>query len=309
MIKSFDSEIAVLVVIFIRPEQTRMLLNELEKVKPKRLYVVCDGPRNESDNLLSNEVKKMFEELSWNCEVRTNYRKENIGPGKCVSEGISWFFENEEMGIIFEDDILPSEDFFPFVSEMLKKYKDDDTIGNISGCNYQDGIKRGDGSYYFSALTHAWGWATWRRVWQDYRFDLQDQSEKIDFKNNKSYRPFRLYWQNILKMMLNGEINTWDYQFAFLNLIKGRVSVVPNSNLISNIGFNVSTTAYTNAKHPLARKQTLGSMKENIEPSVMEVNVDADIYEQKNELGNPGFFNFYVKKSKGLLYKLIKGEK
>ena len=34
----------------------------------------------------------------------------------------------------------------------------------ITGDNFQDGIVRGNGSYYFSKLTHVWGWATWKEL-------------------------------------------------------------------------------------------------------------------------------------------------
>lgn len=70
-------------------------------------------------------------------------------------------FENEEMGIILEDDCLPSQSFFWFCEELLERYKDDERIGHIGGCNFQKRIKRGNVDYYFSIYNYIWGWASW----------------------------------------------------------------------------------------------------------------------------------------------------
>ncbi len=97
---------------------------EIKKAKPKKLYIAGDGPRNKIEKKKTDEVRKfVLDNIDWDCKVKTLFRKKNLGCGKAVSQAITWFFKNEEMGIILEDDCLPSQSFFPFCEELLKKYK------------------------------------------------------------------------------------------------------------------------------------------------------------------------------------------
>ena len=102
------------------------------------------------------------------------FRNENLGCGKAVSEAITWFFDQEEEGIILEDDVLPHSDFFSYCEELLEKYRDTEQVGFISGRNNLYGDRVSDDSYFFSPINHVWGWATWRRTWKLYQFDIRN---------------------------------------------------------------------------------------------------------------------------------------
>lgn len=100
----------------------------IRRAKPPRLYIGSNGPRDYKEGE-KERVKRVSEyvlsNIDWNCEVKTLFRYKNLGCGRAVSEAITWFFENEEMGIILEDDCLQCLSFFWFCEELLKKYKDD----------------------------------------------------------------------------------------------------------------------------------------------------------------------------------------
>jgi len=154
----------VLFLIFKRLDTTKQVFEQIKKAKPPRLYIAADGPRD----YVEGEAEKVkaareyvLSNIDWNCEVKTLFREKNLGCGKAVSEAITWFFENEEQGIILEDDTVPSQSFFWFCEELLNRYKDEKKVWHIGGTNFQDGIIRGNGDYYFSALNHIWGWASW----------------------------------------------------------------------------------------------------------------------------------------------------
>jgi hypothetical protein len=246
----------ILFLIFNRPKETQLLFNAIREAKPKKLYVAADGPRNNGkDDLICKKTKDVLNQIDWDCELITLFRKENLGCGKAVSSAITWFFENEEEGIILEDDCLPSADFFRFTDEMLDRYRTDDRIGHICGCNFQEGIIRGEGDYYYSKLTHVWGWASWRRVWNKYDFSMNGLETAIeddflaaliDNKWNKN----ALY--NAFTSTKLGEIDTWDYQYMFLNQVNSHLSVIPNYNMISNIGFNADGTHTFDTNSPMS---------------------------------------------------------
>ena len=95
---------------------------------------------------------------------KLKFNNKNLGCKNSVIEAINWFFENEESGIILEEDCIPDISFFYYCAELLKKYKNHEkVIGCITGVNFQNGRKVSDSSYYFSKYNHYCGWATWKK--------------------------------------------------------------------------------------------------------------------------------------------------
>ena len=151
---------AVLFLIFNRLDTTKQVFEAIRQAKPPRLYIAADGARSSREG----EAEKVqavreyiIQNIDWECEVKTLFREQNLGCKYAVSGAIDWFFENEEMGIILEDDCLPSQSFFWFCEELLERYKDDMRVWHIGGSNFQNGIKRGDGDYYFSKYNTFFG--------------------------------------------------------------------------------------------------------------------------------------------------------
>jgi len=240
----FDTPILFL--IFNRPDTTQKVFNQIKLIKPKYLFVSADGVRinNPEDLILCKEARDVNSCIDWDCDIKTLFQVVNLGCGKAVSEAITWFFEQVEYGIILEDDCMPDLSFFPFCEDLLIKYKIDDKVMLIGGNNFQNGINRGEGSYYFSYYPHIWGWATWRRAWQHYDFEM----EKLEcFFNNGIHRIFdsnqeKRYWKNKLSKVKSGEIKTWDYQWCYSIWINSGFAITPNINLVINLGFRNSST-------------------------------------------------------------------
>lgn len=238
----------VLFLVFNRPDTTKQVFEAIRKAKPPRLYVAADGPReNKPGEAEKVEAVREYvmNNIDWECEVKTLFRDKNLGCKYAVSGAITWFFENEEMGIILEDDCLPSQSFFWFCEELLEMYKDDMRIGMISGDNFQKGIKRGEADYYFSVYNHIWGWASWANRWKNYDVNLNHikDSSFIDeiFENKQT----KNYWKAIFNDMKQHKIDTWDYQWTFTLWSKKQLTILPNVNLIKNIGFGVDATHTT----------------------------------------------------------------
>ena len=115
----------ILFIIFNRPDTTQKVFNEIKRIKPRRLFVNSDGPREgiKGDAEKCNAARDIIlQQVDWDCQLFTNFRERNSGCKIAVSSAIDWFFKNEERGIILEDDTLPGEDFFRFSEEMLDRY-------------------------------------------------------------------------------------------------------------------------------------------------------------------------------------------
>jgi hypothetical protein len=252
VVECFFMETPVLFLIFNRPETTESVFASIQKARPSALYIAADGPRENhpSDTELCERTRSVVGRIDWDCQVHKLFRKTNLGCRQAVSEAISWFFEHEEMGIILEDDCLPHASFFSFCSVMLERYKTDQRIAHIGGANFQDGIKRGTGDYYYSNLTHVWGWASWRRVWKNYDVSMSLWETFRSSGYLKQLFPdkkVQKHLTGLLDRTFSGRIDTWDFQLFFTNLINGGLSVIPNVNLVSNIGFA------PNATHPVKK--------------------------------------------------------
>lgn len=288
----------VLFLVFNRPDTTRQVFEAIREAKPPRLYIAADGPRSNKAGEAEKctEVRKIATAVDWPCQVRTLFRDQNLGCKMAVSGAITWFFEQEEQGIILEDDCLPNQSFFWFCEELLNKYKDDERIGHIGGSNFQNGIKRGDASYYFSIYSFIWGWASWANRWVKYNTNL-DQIEKPDFLYDmfKDKRT-RKYWHHIFDDMKQQKIDTWDYQWVFSLWYNNQLSIVPNVNLISNIGFGADATK-TKRINKLTNvdRIDLGITKH---PKNVIVDMEADAFISKTYFVNRKFYTRFWKRIK-----------
>jgi hypothetical protein len=273
---------AVLFLVFNRPDTTRQVFEAIRKAQPPRLYIAADGPRPDKaeEQEKCDEVRRIATAVDWECEVKTLFREKNLGCKMGVSGGIDWFFEQEEEGIILEDDVLPHPDFFTFCDNLLTRYAQDERVWVITGDNFQDGIKRGDGSYYFSRYNHVWGWASWRRAWKKADMDIRFWSE---WKNSSAWNDFwsdpvaKGYWEKIFDRMHRAEIDTWDYPWTASVWRHGGLTATPNVNLVSNIGFGSDSTHTASADSPLAGMSTK-SLGEIRHPSAVVQDIDADRY-------------------------------
>lgn len=279
----------ILFLVFNRPDTTKQVFDAIRKAKPIKLFVAADGPRldREGENEECEEVRKIATQIDWDCELTTLFREKNLGCGKAVSEAITWFFEHVEEGIILEDDCLPAESFFYYCTELLHKYRNDEKIMHIGSINFQNGRIRGDGDYYFSAITHVWGWATWKRAWKKYDFKMKNFSDNncIDILR-KYYKSNHItnYWHNIFQSVVQGKVDTWDYQWAYSILDNDGVCIVPNKNLVSNIGFGKDAT-HTNEESKIMSNLKTNEINNLKHPEKIIVSMKADIFTHEKVLG------------------------
>lgn len=236
----------ILLIAFNRPEKTKIVFQEIKKYKPEEFYFAVDGPRDLSTDDIQKceDVKKIADMIDWDCEIHTLFQKENLGVDPGMETAISWFFDNVEDGIILEDDCLPQQSFFKFSEILLDKYKNDPKVFMICGTNFQDGENRGTGSYYFSNYP-TWGYAMWKRSWKN--FDSKLNSFPV-FKKNKEIhlvlqdvKQIR-FWMKFFEKIYNKKFNFTDSRITYSMWKNKSVCIIPNKNLIKNIGFDADST-------------------------------------------------------------------
>lgn len=273
----------VLLIIFNRFDTTFQVLDSLRAARVPRLYIYSDGPRADKPgeaDLLMQVQQQVLNAVDWECSVTTFFQKENIGPRIALGNAISTFFEHEEEGIILEHDCVPNASFYTFCESLLEHYRDDERIMHISGDNFQFGRWRGEGSYYFSRITHIWGFATWRRAWKHYDVTMKGYPEFLRQQQLEKMFPHtreRRLWKDILDRIYSGDLQSWDYQWTFAVWQANGLAVLPNVNLVANVGFDASALNTTNPNHRLARMQT-GALGALVHPKIVEPNLKADTW-------------------------------
>jgi hypothetical protein len=272
----------ILFLIFNRPDTTEKVFEIIKKIKPEKLFVSADGPRpnKAGEKEKCDRTRKIIERVDWKCEVHKNFSDENRGCKKGVVKGINWFFKNVEEGIIIEDDCMLDDSFFPFVQQLLERYRNDERIMHIGAANFQDGKKRGEASYYYSKFCHVWGWATWRRAWKHYDVQIKSFSEfkeKQLIKNILPDKKMQNHWLKLFQTVYDNALDTWDFQWVYTVWEQKGISIIPNVNLVSNIGFGEEATHTRDSDHILA-ENTSGKLSELIHPEILEINEDADRY-------------------------------
>ena len=258
---SFDTPI--LLIFWKRADLVLQVIQALRPHAPAKIYLASDGPRSdvEGEAYVVQHVRSEVEKaIDWPCQIFRRYSDLNQGCRLGPANAISWLFEEEEEAIILEDDCVPGEDFLPFCSAMLEHFRGDERIWCISAANFQRGVWRGEGSYYFSRYSLTWAWATWRRCWKHVDLDLmswpsvRDHGGLLNLFENEDERQ---YWAAIWERMYSVAMPvTWDYQWNYACFINGGLSIVPNVNLVSNIGFGDAGTHCLDAQHPLANWAT-----------------------------------------------------
>jgi len=245
-------QIPIVLFFFKREVKTLLVLERISLMKPKKIYLISDGPRNEVEAERVLECRRKIEEaIYWDCEVIKNYAVENKGVYDRIALGAKWVLSMEDSAIFLEDDNLPELTFFKFCSEMLDMYKDDTRVLWICGTNYLQEYEPKDGSsYVFTKHMFPCGWASWSDKFSKYYDgDLllwNDPLIKKRIKSEYNYKPLMRQdvsnWDSESYRILNGnKPNSWDYQMSFTQRVHGLYAIVPKYNQISNIGVDIDS--------------------------------------------------------------------
>ncbi|HRR19649.1 MAG TPA: hypothetical protein P5332_11440 [Ignavibacteriales bacterium] len=283
-------ESPVLLIIFNRPNYTKVVFEALRRAKPSKLYVFADGPRkgNESDINNCKKSREIVQSLDWKCDVKYRFLDENLGCGWGPASAITWAFKEEDRLIILEDDCVPSLPFFNYCNYLLEKFLNDTRIWLISGRNDNTDSKFFKNvDYMFSHYGHSWGWATWKRVWIHFDIEMKSYPDFLKyggFTNSFfSEREGKLYNQVYERIYKDKTLSShiWDFQFGYSIISNGGLCIVPAKNLIENIGIEGTHSKGKNKYCNLKSHEDFAIINE---PKFVLANRKFDAYHFKNHI-------------------------
>lgn len=303
---SVNSPIAF--VFFNKNDTTKQVFCKIKENKPKKLYLISDGGRDDNEKHVVKELRDWVEsQIDWECNYEEIYADENMGCKNRIVSGISYVLNIEKSVIVIEDDCLPLDGFFEYMDNMLEMYKDNEQIYLVAGSNLVPAsMFKVKDAYTFNADPWIWGWGTWRRVWEKYDPDIIDWPK---FKNSKE-----LYYGQVDKKYYYEEeerfdsvyakkIDTWDYQLTFCVWKNRGLQIVPQYNLVENIGFGIDEATHTKTELPnFLRKVYCNKIKKDIcrDYYVKDVMLDKKFIRKYSKV----LYGGIVQRMINLLYKI-----
>ena len=242
-------KVPILFLIFKREAHAVRAFESIKLYRPTKLYIAADGSRNEIEEekkACEATRRAILESIDWDCQVKTLFRDKNLGCSNAVYGGISWFFKNEEYGIIIEEDVVVAQDFFKFCELLLPLYRNEKKVMLISSRNHSKSSVESD-EYVFSYYANIWGWASWRRAWA-----LNDNIFRgwNEFPKYNLIRRFGVF-QGLMSIYYyqkcsnpNNYFGSWDYTWSYIINKNDGLCICPKVNLSSNVG--IGTIASTN---------------------------------------------------------------
>ena len=241
MKQPYKTDIAVLILFFNRPETLKLMFEEVKKARPSHLFLYQDGARDERDRAGMEASRQIVadENIGWECDVHRLYQTKNYGcdPSNYMSQ--KWAFSIVDKCIVLEDDDTPSQSFFPFCKEMLDRYENDARISMISGTNYDETTPGMPCDYLFTTAFSINGWATWRRVvdqWDEHYGFLDDEyATRLlgSLIRERRYQHNFLRFCRYHRSLGKAYYETILHAAIFLN---SGLSIVPRVNMINNAG-------------------------------------------------------------------------
>lgn len=235
-------ETPVLYITFARPEYASQSFAAIRKAQPKKLYFYSNKAREEkSDEVVRNlEVRSYIEQIDWDCEVKTWFRDKYVDVYTSLWGAIDWFFDNEERGLVLEEDCKASLAFFDYIDKLLPKYESNNRIWLISGDNFTPQYNPSNLDYFFSKNIHIYGWASWRNRWKSMDREMKDWPIIKNTTLKKYYtNPIEYIWR---KKLLNrvfckmDRFYPWDFVFEYNVIVNNGLAVIPHINMVEDIG-------------------------------------------------------------------------
>ncbi|MCE7066599.1 hypothetical protein [Dyadobacter sp. CY326] len=287
-------DIPVLLIVHNRPETTYHVFEQIRNIKPAKLYIFSDAPKEgklgDADLVETCRCLMADAQINWECMVERWYPTAHMGWAIGVSSAITWAFETCEKLVILQDDLLPHPSFFTFCKTMLDKYEADAHVMHVSGTCWEECSETNQADHSFSLIGHVWGWATWKRAWSKYDFwmeQLPEMKNKQTLKGLFGDTDTVKYWHDRFDQVYEQLTKrSWDYQWQYTLFQHNGIAVVPNVNLVSNIGFERSNYGIKLPEHYISETAAWQAAPKNVQTSMDSA--PELLYTKKRDHSKPG---------------------
>ena len=234
----------IVLFVYNRPNHTEKTLTALMNnflADQSILYIFSDGPKFLADE---DEIKKIkllrsiIRREKWCKKVFIKEFSRNQGLVDSIINGVTEIVNEYGRIIVLEDDIVTNRGFLSYMNEALELYKDDEEVMHISGYMYPVNFKSKSTTFFLQVYS-CWGWGTWKRAWDCYNHNVEEQIQLIN-KGKNLKRKFDIEGHaNLYKQLVknnNGRMYTWAVRWYASWFLSGGISLFPKFSLVQNIG-------------------------------------------------------------------------
>lgn len=229
----------VLLMTYRKAEFLPALHDAILRYAPPRLYLAHNPAADFDSEAVVSAVRSAVAGWRFPFPVEHVFHGEHLGINDSFHRTLDHVFDREDALIILEDDTIPSPSFFDFCNVMLARYRDDETVGSIVGCNL--GAADLDGRYFHAPFSvFYWGWATWASRWR------QRHATRVPWGSGGAGVIPKLagghdFFAGFLGK-LDADSVTWDVWWGWVQALNQQTCVVPGVNLVANKGFGPQGT-------------------------------------------------------------------
>lgn len=243
-----DLPAPVVVFAYNRPDHLRQTLSalaEADLATESRVRVYADGPRDEAVRAGVDAVRRVLDDPAWRdrfgaFEVRG--ATANKGLATAIIEGVTEVVEAAGRVIVLEDDLIVSRDFLRFMNDALDFYRDDLTVGSISGFCPLKAPPRG---YPHDVMrvprSCSTGWATWSDRWREVDWTAADAAQL--YRDPAFRRRFNAAGSDRLdrlRRQMAGTFSSWSIRFGLWQTATDRDTIFSTVNRLTNTGYDGS---------------------------------------------------------------------
>jgi GNT-I family protein len=242
--------------VYNRPEHTRRTLAALRDdpfARQSDLTVFADAAKRPEHEAAVAEVRSLVRAASGFRSVTIIPRDRNLGLAASISDGVGRLCAEHGRVIVLEDDLIVAPDFLGFLNAGLDRYKEDERVMQVSAYMYP-GRFASDTDAVFLPIVSCWGWATWKRAWDQYDPTASGYSRlQTDKELRKRFNLGGAYdYYRMLEQQIEGYIDSWAVRWLLSVVLADGIVLYPPFSLVENIGVDGSGThgSGSSALHP-----------------------------------------------------------
>lgn len=215
----------------------------------KKIYISIDGPKNDFDKKNQEKIFDFCYKNNLDLDIQLKSFSKNYGCRIAPIKGITWFFKENEYGLILEDDVIVSKKCIEIFSLLLERYYFDKNIMSLSSFN--EFTSKNIESIYHIPVWRSWGWATWSERWNTH-LEFSKKIEKYSILEIYNLLPENLRMIETAELIKSCQLNlmdAWDYEFNFSHIVNKKKSLTIGGINNYVYGFDDSATHTKNIEN------------------------------------------------------------
>jgi hypothetical protein len=186
--------------------------------------------------------------------------------------------------IAVEDDLVLGPRFLEFMNAALERYAGEPSVMQISGYMYPCALRGAARSGFLPSIS-CWGWATWKRAWDQYDPSLSGwPAISRDARKRRAFDMDGAYdYSGMLARTSAGKVDSWGVVWYLSVFSRSGLVLYPRESLVTNTGFDNSGTHTDGSSAPSLGAVKLGNPQGPfVFPEILEV--DGQYYEESREV-------------------------